>query len=63
VGTPGRWRVGANPSVGKEKETGNPEGWALEQPHPRLYHMAQQVGPRPQRTPNPGTEWDETLAE
>lgn len=63
MGTPGRWRVGANPSVGKEEEARSPKGQALEWSHPRLHHMAVQVGLRPQRTPSPGTGWDETLTE
>ena len=60
MGTPGRWRVGANPSVGKEEETQSPKGQALERSHPGLHHTAMRVGPRPQRTPNLGTGWDET---
>lgn len=63
MGTPGRWRVGANPSVGKEEKTRSPKGQALEWSHPGLRHTAVWVGPRPQRTPNPGTGWDETLTE
>lgn len=60
VGTLGRWRVGANPSVRREEETQSPKGQELEWSHPGLHRTAVQVGLRPQRAPNPGTGWDET---
>lgn len=47
MGTAGRWRVGANPSVGKEEETGSPEDPALARSCPGIQHRALQVGLRP----------------
>lgn len=67
MGTAGRWRVGANPSVRKEEGMesrgtrigmGHPVEWGCAVPSWAVW-----IVPSPQMTPNPRTEWDETLTE
>lgn len=64
MGAPGRWRVGANPSVGKEGRDLESKGiGAGAVPSRATSHGCAGWPEAPENPENPGTRWDETLRE